>query len=198
MKKKFVIWLSIVAIIVGLALYIRAKAITIKCETEETEFKGVIETDENITASSTLSNWTGDSKDDPAILGTSTTAFMADPISRDFEVSGIDSVCIYTKWIPSTTDAILNAKYYSSYDGSDWYAIDTINNSATTTPLFYNSSTSTISFFPTRGSTDERSKYVCPPQLQDLNINYLRVEYSRGTNLSGGKIFSKAVKKGKY
>lgn len=188
--KKFLFYLLIIAAIgIGTALWVRAGAVNLQCEEVEEEFKGMtVQTNIPITSSSTVLNWTGDSKDDPAILGTSTTAYMEDPISKEFRIGeDADGFCMNIDWTASTTDAVLYGKFYASDNGTDWYAIDKANNTVTTTNSLLDYSTTTVTVFPA-GTTDQRSKHTCIPQLQNLNTKWLRTDFVRGTNLSGGKL----------
>lgn len=190
--KKFLFYLLIISSIgVGIALWVRAGATTMECEVVEEQFKGLtVQTVVPISASSTALNWAGDSKSDPAILGTSTTAYMSDPITKSFRVGeDADSFCMDIDWTASTTDAVLYGKFYASNNGTDWYAIDKANNTVTTTNSILDYSTTTVTIFPA-GTTDTRSKHICLPQLQNLNTKWLRTDFSRGTNKSGGKLYA--------
>ena len=142
--------------------------------------------------SSDIHGWLGTSESVPAILGTSTTHRMTDPIQKDFNLGGdlIDQFCMNIYWSPSTTDAVLNMQYFTSQDGTNWYAVENFNSSdATTTADFQlESATSTDSWLI--GSVNPRYRHYCPNQLRNLDTNYLRVEFSRSANLSGGKIFA--------
>jgi len=168
----------------------------VNVEDNNKKFSGIDAT-LDLTASSTLiaalSEFDGTSEVKPAILGTSTTAVMADPIDFEVDSSGIDQFCMNIYWTGSTTDAVLNAEFYASQDKINWYAIDTNNSNATTSALSLDAATSTLTIFNT-GSTDTRTKHWCPRELSDLNTEYLKVRFKRSSNLSGGKLFVEGIK----
>jgi len=157
----------------------------------------------SLTTSSTLSTlsgteYEGSSEAKPAILGTSTTAWMEDPISRTIQIGDdADQFCMNIWWSPSTTDAVLKATFFASQDGTNWYAVDGANGAATTSEAF-NSATSTYTIFGVISADGLRMKHTCPSVLANLNAKYLKVEFSREDNLSGGKLFVEGWTKTDY
>ena len=156
----------------------------------------------SLTTSSTLvtagNEYDGTSEAKPAILGTSTTAFMTDSISRTIQIGDdADQFCMNVWWSPSTTDAVLKATFFASQDGTNFYAVDGANGAATTTDAF-NNATSTYTIFGAINASGLRMKHTCPSVLAKLNAKYLKVEFSRGTNLSGGKLFVEGWTKTDY
>ncbi len=155
----------------------------------------------SLTASSTLTiagaTNDGTSESKPAILGTSTVEFQIDPIIKDIQIGdGVDMFCMNIFFAPSTTDAVLNWKYSFSNDGTNFYFEDddpVVSSGAYT----HGAGTTTHSW--TIGSTDERSRQDCVPHDGTrLNSKYIRVEFTRSADLSGGKIFAEGWTKTKY
>lgn len=183
--------------IIGIILIAAAGFTGYQIHNAPASLKGAIISDtRSITASSTLTSakqeYDGTSESKPLLLGTSTTWRMEDPISETWNISeDFSQFCMNIAWTPSTTDAVLNWKFYASQDGDNWYAVDykNIPFGTTTNDMLLTVASSTEGF-PALGAGSMKMRHYCPPVLSNLNAKWLKVEFSRTANLSGGKLFA--------
>ena len=159
--------------------------------------KGSVVSDPSVlTSSSTLvaagNEYDGTSEAKPAVLGTSTTAFMADPITKTLQIGNdADEFCQNIYFDSSTTDAVLNWKYYFSDDGTNFY-FEEDNPSVSSGAFTHGAATTTHSWTPAVTGAHYRQDCV------DVNAKYIKIEYTRTANLSGGKLFSEGWTRTNY
>jgi len=135
---------------------------------------------------------TGTSKALPTYLATTT-----DPITKDIRIGeDADIFCQNMALTPSSTDSVLEWVYLFSDNGTDWY-FERDQQLVSSGVVTHGAGTTTHKWTP--AVTDQLSRQDCTSVYGSrLNTKWIRIEYSRSANLSGGTLYSEGFFKADY
>ena len=135
---------------------------------------------------------TGTSKALPTYLATTT-----DTITKDIRIGeDADIFCQNMVFTASSSDAVLEWVYLFSDNGTDWY-FEGDQQLVSSGVVTHGAGTTTHKWTP--AVTDQLSRQDCTRIYGTrLNTKWIRVEYSRSANLSGGTLYSEGMFKASY